>query len=469
MELIKVKEILDKKSPTFCLAKWTQVTLHLHNGQSHSCHHPTPHKIDATEIESAPDKIHNTSHKKYTRKQMLEGKRPSECQYCWTIEDVADDLNDNEVFSDRIIKSSDFWSKELLENLKSIDESTYILPTYVEVSFSNQCNLKCSYCSPVYSSRWMDEIKKYGPYNTSYPQGDLNMIKGNGELPIHHSERNPYVEAFWKWWPDLVKGLKVFRLTGGEPLINKETFRLLENLLANPQPELRLAINTNGSIPEDKVTLFLTLCDKLVKRSAVESVEVYTTLDAYSEHAEYSRFGLNFNLWEKNIKRILDHGSCSKVIIMCTANIFSVPKYDEYLKYILKLKRLYNSNSYPERVILDTAILRYPHHLNAKILSKDCIYSVERGIEFMIHNKVNSTLSGFTDSEINKVERFIKYLKCTEPESIDINITHARKDFRVFVDEHDKRRNTDFKATFSELVEFYHSCKPKNVEEMELI
>ena len=40
-------------------------------------------------------------------------------------------------------------------------------PRYVEVSFSNACNFKCSYCSPQFSTKWMEEIQEHGFYPTT--------------------------------------------------------------------------------------------------------------------------------------------------------------------------------------------------------------------------------------------------------------------------------------------------------------
>ena len=40
-------------------------------------------------------------------------------------------------------------------------------PRYVEVSFSNACNFKCSYCSPQFSTKWMEEIQEHGAYPTT--------------------------------------------------------------------------------------------------------------------------------------------------------------------------------------------------------------------------------------------------------------------------------------------------------------
>ena len=47
-------------------------------------------------------------------------------------------------------------------------------------------------------------------------------------MPYKQSDHNPYVEAFWEWWPDLYKDLHTFRITGGEPLLSKDTFKVLE-------------------------------------------------------------------------------------------------------------------------------------------------------------------------------------------------------------------------------------------------
>ena len=100
---VDTKDKLDKIGPGMCLAKWTQVTIHLQNGHNHSCHHPTTHKISDKEIIRNPSALHNTRYKKEKRREMLEGKRPEECDYCWSVEDNSDR------FSDRVFKSSEKW------------------------------------------------------------------------------------------------------------------------------------------------------------------------------------------------------------------------------------------------------------------------------------------------------------------------------------------------------------------------
>ena len=274
-----------------CLAKWTQVTMHLHNGMTHSCLHPIPHKIPLDELKNNPSALHNTKHKKKVRREMLMGERPDECNYCWKVEDSS------ESFSDGIFKSSEPWSFPHMEEIKESRWSEDYNPKYVEVNFSNTCNFKCSYCSPMFSSKWMEEIEKHGGYPTSTNFNDLKWPKETGQIPYKHSEENPYVEAFWEWWPDLYLDLHTFRITGGEPLLSKDTWRLLEFIAETDEPnrKLNLSINTNLGVPKNLIEKFVKLCKKIIDEGRVNELIVFTSCEAWKEQAEYIRFGLDFD------------------------------------------------------------------------------------------------------------------------------------------------------------------------------
>ena len=154
----RMKNLLNKTGCGFCLAKWTQVTMHLGNGLTHSCHHPGAHKIPLEEIKVNPSALHNTKFKKERRKEMLNNERPKECDFCWRVED-------NGEISDRMLKSMDQWSLPHHDTITKLtgDEDWY--PSYVEVSFGRTCNFKCSYCGPAFSSKWHEEIKQFGDYD----------------------------------------------------------------------------------------------------------------------------------------------------------------------------------------------------------------------------------------------------------------------------------------------------------------
>ena len=157
--ITSIKGDLDKVSPTFCLAKWTQSTILLYNGENHSCHHPSRHKIDLESLKDNPRAIHNTPIKMFARKELLDGIQTKECDYCWRIENSNKDN-----FSDRIYKSGAPWSRKYFDEVVNSGAGENFSPSYLEVAFESTCNLSCMYCTPDVSTQWMAEVEKHGPY-----------------------------------------------------------------------------------------------------------------------------------------------------------------------------------------------------------------------------------------------------------------------------------------------------------------
>ena len=193
----RIKEILPKieakTSPTFCLAKWHHVTIYLHLGETHSCYHPQPHVIPLEELKENPSALHNTKHKKLERKQMLEGEKPVGCTYCWNVEAMGPDyISDRKQRTLAIHEGDGRRLKDIIDN----PWDTNVNPEYIELSFGNQCNFKCGYCHPRYSSRFFDESKELGPY-TDLNSGDYSVEWFENKL-YKNDEENPYVEAWWK-------------------------------------------------------------------------------------------------------------------------------------------------------------------------------------------------------------------------------------------------------------------------------
>ena len=120
--------VKDQLGHAMCAAKWQQTSLHLGTGQTNSCYHPPLHSIDPVEIKFNPAALHNTAQKKAARGEMLAGKRPSECSYCWSAED-------NGFLSDRHYRSGEPWAREYLDRIVTADWTENAIPSYVEVNF----------------------------------------------------------------------------------------------------------------------------------------------------------------------------------------------------------------------------------------------------------------------------------------------------------------------------------------------
>lgn len=436
-----------------CLAKWQQVSLHLPTGLTNSCYHPPLHQIDPALLGENPSALHNTPYKKQQRRIMLRDERPKECNYCWTIEDSGH-------LSDRHYRSGEPWAAEHFEAIKNSTGDEDVIPSYVEVNFNHACNLKCSYCSPQYSSSWKQEIDQYGAYPTSTPHQQPEHFTGR-RRPIPAREHNPYVEAFWQWWPELYPRLRHFRMTGGEPLMDKNTFRVFDYVLASPNRELSLDVTSNFSVEPELFNRYIDYVQRLTAGPSVAKFVQYVSVDASGARAEYIRHGLNYNRLISNVKRYLTViPEDNDLIFIITMNNLSVTSLNTLLTTILHLRETYSRTR--QRVWFDTPLLRVPVWQSLQILPADYADRLEDLANWMELLTVSDSrpFNGFEDYEVQRIRRNIDWMRAgagLDPADID----RCRADFYRFFSEHDRRRGTNFLATFPEMQSWWELCKYK--------
>jgi len=447
--LSKMKNLLDATGCGFCLAKWTQVTIHLGSGINHSCHHVGAHKIPLEELQTNPNALHNTNYKKQRRKEMKQGIRPEECDYCWRIEDNTED------FSDRVLKSISPWSRIDHDSIvqKSWEEDFY--PRYVEVSFSNVCNFKCAYCGPPFSSKWTEEIKQHGPYQLY--KTHYNGIKDH-EIPFKEREENPYIEAFWKWFPEAVTHMLEFRITGGEPLLSKHTFSVIEHLIQNPQPHLNFSINTNACPPGEKWKDFVELLQILEQKNCVNSINIFVSAESKGNHAEYVRMGMDWFKFDNNVNYLLSQTKKVGLSFMSAVNVLSLPSLKGYINFVLNLKKMYNTQEM--RVKVDFAYVRHPHFLDIKIADKKLLDNyLMPSIQIMLDNITDLLYNKW---EVDKLQRIANdcYNRIRRNDSVEkTDIDRYRLQLSQFIKEYDKRRKSNFEAAFPEYERFINLCR----------
>ena len=436
-------------SPTFCLAKWHHTTIYLQTGETHSCYHPKPHKIPLEGLAENPSSLHNTPEKKQQRLQMLKGEQPSGCQYCWNIEALGPAY-----ISDRHERNTTIYTEERFQEIKNSPWDFNVNPEYVEVSFGHECNFKCGYCHPKASSSYYKEIEQFGPYDMAQNHRlDIDWFK------IYHKEEdNPYVKAWWDWWPELKKTLNILRITGGEPLLQQSTWRLLDELDRDPAPNLEININSNLGIKSILIERMAERVKKLRQENKIKSFKVYSSIDTWGARAEYIRTGLDLTVWERNLDLYMNLGNLP-ITFMITFNALTVTSFKSLLEKILEWREKYNvvQSHQWQRIRFDTPYLKEPLQYDMNILPKaEFMPYMYESLKFMEENCEEGNKNKFSQLEVEKFRRVVKYMETTEyPEE---RILEGCRDFYKWFSEHDRRRNKNFLKTFPEMGSFFQKC-----------
>ena len=414
----------DKVGPGFCVLKWHHLEMHLGSAQSHSCFHCPQRHL------SLDEDLHNTKQKMEQRKLMLEGERPAECFYCWNVEDSGS-------ISPRIALTPIYTEMEpdIIETTARLKWDEPVYPKYLEMSFSNKCQMKCSYCSTQNSSSLHEEIKQFGVY-------PLLNIENEGQYKSHgrenmYDEDSPMYDKFWDWFDEVKNHLRVLRVTGGEPLLHESTFKLAEMI---KDTDIAFHVNSNLSVSQRRV-------DRMIKTMRqMKNPKVYASIDTVKEQAEWIRHGLNSNTFDINMFKII--GEQIPIGLMVTFNFLSIPKSKEFLSYVLQLKNIGD-------VKLDTPYMTNPKHLSALITDDKMLNLLRDSEKFMEDNTEDGNPKKFNSGELQKFKTVVRWVEQNRFTGEDLN-SH-RTDFKLFIDEHDRRRGSDWHAAFPELEYFYNA------------
>jgi organic radical activating enzyme len=433
--------VIDIKSKSFCGAKWYNATIWLGSGQTTSCHHPLPHQVDVDDVVRNPKALHNTQRKKMEREQMQRGERPSGCEYCWKIEDIG---RDN--ISDRVYKTVIYNDEDLNYAFRTPASTDFDLQT-LEIAFDRTCQLACSYCNPAFSSTWVRDIDRNGPYTDLVSDGRNHFTHTHRSAQLYKfGEPNPYVDAFHAWWEsDLHKTLQELRITGGEPLMSGETWKLIEWFKNNKgKSKTRLAINSNLG-PNVDIDRLLEVIDGV-------EVDLYTSNESMSLQAEYIRDGLVFDDWANNVERLLDSRKFRGLHVMCTINALCLDSLDSFLDMVCNWKLEYGLDA----VNFSINILRFPSFQSPLVLPDEIrTHYKERLARFMDDYRATGIMH---DYEWNQVQRLVDYLDVVKtPHSEAFDMPALRNDFRQFYTQYDQRRGKNFAKTFPALANWYNS------------
>lgn len=238
----------------------------------------------------APSNFINNENFTNLRKQLYAGEWPDMCKSCKDYEDKG-------YKSYRQKANKDRWREELLDyydpatgkvDFKSLE--------YIEVRFSNACNLSCLHCSPQWSSKWQSILKSTVPTTEDRLNGIHNLL----EEASNQSWTNEQVNALTNDLIENFPNLKKIDVSGGEPLYQKQFWTFLENIQKHPNihnMDILCTSNFNTKVDYVKLSkLFLPFKDSRIRISFDGGRKIYN----YFRNGNYDNIIKNIEIFKQN-------------------------------------------------------------------------------------------------------------------------------------------------------------------------
>jgi MoaA/NifB/PqqE/SkfB family radical SAM enzyme len=366
----------------------------------------------------------NSDAMKKMRLDMLNGIQPNACKTCYHQETSMESFRKT-----ALREYSEFMDEEIANTNEdgSIDEFKM---RYLDMRFSNLCNMKCRTCGSAYSSQWEIEDAKYG-HHFNEPINEINK-------PVVFEEVK-----------DQIPNLKKAYFAGGEPLITEDHYILLEEMIRKGKTDIFLSYNTNISKLYYKDKDLMNLWRQFKHR-----VQVYASLDHYGAKAEYIRHGTKWDEVLENYKTLWESDDC-QLNITTSVSLFNWPTLTDFIEE-------FNSNGIAPWTKNNKGAWQInpiygPEEFSFQALPED--FKDEIIDQQMTYMHKLKKLTRVTENRnfVHQIELLMSQLqslgKLAKAKS---NWEEKKNKFRTEVRKIDGRRGEDFATTFPELARLIH-------------
>lgn len=358
--------------------------------------------------------VWNSDRMKENRLKMLRDEPVSECQRCYEIEKsggLSQRLDHNRAFSHHM----DFVKTTKLDG--TVEK---VNMPYMDLRFSNICNLRCRTCGPELSSKWFNDAKKIG--NISDPNA----------IAIQMPSADP--EVLWKYLEEIIDSAEIIYFAGGEPIFMEEHYRLLKLLLARNKTDVELRYNTNFMLLQYKDLHIFEFWNKFKK------VVVGASIDGYEDRLEYIRKDSSWKQIVSNRQQMMQACPNVEFFVNFTLSVFN-------FNIMHKFHRMWIDNSFIKPGDFNINFLTYPLHYKVNVapmsMRMQVVKEYENHIDWMMNQGIkNDVLYARWNSAVN-------FLKQEEFDPVQ------QRRFRELTKQLDEIRDESFVKTFLELKEIY--------------
>lgn len=282
---------------TFCSAPWFQLRLDW-DGKYRPCcllkekQSKFTGRTDYSIHDTTVDEWMSSEYSQYLRKELTTGTRLPECDSCWRSEDAKvqslRQITNNTVTKNNGENLEKTWIGSYIKPLEKY-QSYYLI--VADVKLSNVCNFSCAMCNPQNSS------KIYDRWNAD--QSSKFVLE---QIPTHFADvvkNYQTMRGYQHLRSILDQPIRHLKVLGGEPLIDKTLFQILQDVPSEKKSQINLHFVTNGS--QDLVLA----AEKL---SGYCSVSFGISLEGIGKIQDYTRNGSDWSIIESNVLSAKEKG-----------------------------------------------------------------------------------------------------------------------------------------------------------------
>lgn len=231
---------------------------------------------------------------------------------------------------------------------------------------------------------------------------------------------------------------------GGEPFLQKETFRFIEFLEKGSYPDLTLVFFSNMNIEHERFKRWIDRLEVLQQSGRLDKIQIFFSCDALGPEGEYVRTGLDLKVALKNFEHIL-HNTTIEQGINSALTVTAVPGMPRLVKYINecnKIKTIYWSMMKANQHEIGPREYLYPGIFGKKINQ----WGLREAVEMF-----DTTSQGYPDSVKQNYKTYMmgimKEFEHREPSAL------RQKQFNIYLKELDRRRGTDWTKVYPQIYE----------------
>lgn len=395
-----------------CALKWSWITYYMSMDQVNACHRTGGFHMEGMrfkDFNKHPGLVAD-------RERMKNNQWPeTSCRYCKRIEDVGS-TSERQVFT----KQPKWTPHEINEAPDGVIPEE-VTPRIMEVYFRNACNLACTYCSPMFSSKIAQEIQKFGPISDKYGLNGIHKTNPNYETRK---------KEFWNYMKAHSHKISWFHILGGEPFYQKEFEECLDFLQSKDHPDLVVKVFSNLSHTPRKFEQKISLIRDLIAQNRLKGFEIVCSIDAWGEEQKIARYGIDLEQWKRNFDILVNepHITLSVHSTICPLTLPTAYQLTEMVNEARKIKP---SITQSYNIIADPVFL------------DPCVFGKHMEEDF---NKLIDVMDPNDDNTIKVVEGFRDKVVSSVPNK------ELMLEFYNYMEEISRRRNLDWRGTYPHLV-----------------